>query len=409
MLFGAGLYAHAFLYNFYLEGLGLPESTMGLAAAALTAGSLAALAPAGVLVDRRGARSVFVVAATLDVLGLVAGALVAEPLLVYAAAFVAGLGTGAWQVAVAPTLMGLAEPRIRARAFSVNVGLIVGSGALWTAGAGWVAELLAPGTADPTVDAHRWTLVLGAVVTAASVPLFLAVSDTREAEEVTKAESGAWTGGLRALALPPALAVLAVLVAIWMLGAAAIQPFMNLYFERVQGFSIGGIGGLFGLSQALTAVAVLGSGEIAQRVGTRPVLGGWITVFGGSVALLAAAVAAPLAVGLFVLFHFVGPATNPLIDQMLQERAPPGKRGTVSTWRNAAAGVSGLVGAGVGGWLLQGGGFPTLFGAGAAVGIAGGVALVFGAARTARRGSGTAAPVRTAPGGSPIAAPEGTR
>ena len=45
VLFATGLIIHAFLYNFYLEALGVSATVMGHAAAALTAGSLLTLIP----------------------------------------------------------------------------------------------------------------------------------------------------------------------------------------------------------------------------------------------------------------------------------------------------------------------------------------------------------------------------
>ncbi len=102
VLFGAGLFFHAFLYNFYLEALGHPETVMGYAAASLTVGGLAALLPAGRLVDTLGARVVLRGAVVLGAVGLVAGAVVARPAMVYAAAVAAGAGAGSWRAAQGP-------------------------------------------------------------------------------------------------------------------------------------------------------------------------------------------------------------------------------------------------------------------------------------------------------------------
>src|SRR5881296_3488487 len=90
LMFGTGLIFHAFLYNFYLEALHLPTEVMGHAAAALTAGGLVTLLPAGVLTDRAGPKASVTMAA-------------------------AGAGSGIWRVATPPILMGLTEPSTRAR------------------------------------------------------------------------------------------------------------------------------------------------------------------------------------------------------------------------------------------------------------------------------------------------------
>jgi MFS family permease len=86
VLFGAGLFAHAFLYNFYLERLGHGPAVMGGAAAALTAGGLTALAPAGLLVDRAGSRTAYLFACAAAAAGLLAGAFVERTGMIYAAA-----------------------------------------------------------------------------------------------------------------------------------------------------------------------------------------------------------------------------------------------------------------------------------------------------------------------------------
>jgi predicted MFS family arabinose efflux permease len=58
---------------------------------------------------------------------------------------------------------------------------------------------------------------------------------------------------------------------------------------------------------------------------------------------------------------FVPPATNPLIDQVLLEDVPPTRHGIVSTWRNGATELSGLLGASIGGILLETTSFAILF------------------------------------------------
>jgi MFS family permease len=379
VLFAAGLHAHAFLYNFYLEALGFAEGSMGVAAAALTAGSLIALAPAGVLVDRRGPKPVFVFASLVLVAGLAAGALAERTSAIYAAALVAGLGTGAWQVAGAPAIMALAPERSRARAFSLNVALLIGSGSVWTAGAGWLTDALRPILGGPGVETHRWTLLAGAALSLAAVPLFLALPSMARASPPREPLRSAHRPA--ALALPRPLILMVGLVTLWMVGAAVVQPFFNLYFQRVHGMSIAGIGGLFAVSHAIVALVVVGSGELASRIGALRVMGGWVVVFVASLGGIALTTLTPLAITLFIFFGFVGPGTNPLIDQILQERAPSGKRGVLSTWRNAAAGVSGLIGATVGGWILQLASFGVLFGGAAALGGVAGAGLILGARR----------------------------
>jgi predicted MFS family arabinose efflux permease len=67
------------------------------------------------------------------------------------------------------------------------------------------------------------------------------------------------------------------------------------------------------------------------------------------------------AVTLYFVQGVVAPATNPLIDQLLLERAPSERHGIVAGWRNAAAESSGALGATIGGQLLDATSFTTLF------------------------------------------------
>ncbi|UCF18821.1 MAG: MFS transporter [Gemmatimonadota bacterium] len=382
ILFGAGLFSHAFLYNFYLDELRLGESVMGLAAATLTAGGLAALLPAGIVVDRLGTAVAFLVAATLAVAGLVAGAFVTGPLLIYAAAFLAGAGTATWRVAMGPILLQLARPAMRARAFSWNVALLVGSGAAWTAASGAL-----PGWSEALLGVDRLSgirvgLVLGAGGTALSAAVFFFANRGRLRAGAT-AERGPVSipAILQGLRIPAALLTLVVLVALWMSAAGLVIPFFNLYFLREHGLPLDRIGLIFAVSQAAAAVVIFGSGEVASRLGPRRTLAAWMLLFAPALWMLAAASAVELAILLFLVQGLVPPATNPLIDQILLERAPPRRRGAVSSWRNAATDVSGFVGATAGGAVLELGSFDGLFALAGGLGLLGAMALIIGLKR----------------------------
>jgi MFS family permease len=371
VLFGAGLFFHAFLYNFYLERLGHGGAVMGAAAAALTAGGLASLLPAGILVDRWGTRGTYLTAAAVASLGLAAGAVAQRPIAIYMAAFVAGAGTATWRVAGGPIIMQLATPAFRSRGFSWNVGLLVAAGAGWMALAGalprWVEAVFEAGP----LAGLRAALLAGAVGTMVAGILFAV--------------------GVRAPSLPPdavtpsrpsllpriprGLALLVILVAWWMLAPALVLPFFNIYFSREHALDIGRIGLIFAATHVATALIVFGTGEAASRGSPRVTLACWMFLFAPVLWGLAAAETVGLAIVLYLVQGFVSPATNPLIDQILLERAPTGRRGAVSSWRNAATEVSGILGASAGGLILEAGSFGPLFWIAGALGLAAAVAL----------------------------------
>jgi MFS family permease len=388
LLFGAGLFAHAFLYNFYLDALQHGEAVMGLAAAALTAGGLTALMPAGILVDRVGAAAAYLVAVALAVAGLVAGALVTQPLFIYAAAFIAGSGTATWRVAMGPLIMQLASPARRARAFSWNVALLVGSGAVWIAASGALPAWLERVAALDEVNAVRGGLVLGALGTALSLAMFLGAVQRRPAAPTVAPLSGRPAASprvfVRGLRLPADLAALVALVALWMTAAGLVIPFFNIYFLKEHGLPVGRIGLVFALAQTLTAVVIFGSGEIASRLGARRTLAAWMLLFGPMLWALAGVSALELAVFLYVIQGLVPPATNPLIDQILLERAATDRRGAVSSWRNGATDLSGLLGASVGGFMLERVSFDGLFGLAGGLGLLGALSLIVALGRLSK-------------------------
>ena len=384
VLFGAGLFAHAFLYNFYLEALGLGEGVMGLAAASLTAGGLAALAPAGVALDRWGARATYVLAAVVAGLGLAWGAVVETPVPIYVAAFVAGAGTAAWRVCMGPVVMSVAHGKIRSRVFSWNVALLVGSGAAWTVAAGGLPAWLERAMTWDELSALRAALVLGAAGTALAGALFFRVPlGPRRPANPKRVRPGS-AALVRSLAVPRRVQVLVALILVWMVGGGLVIPFFNLYFLRVHEMPVERIGVLFAGVQILTAIVLFAGGEVAQRLGPHRAFAAWAALYPPALWALAATAPLGLAAGLYALQGLVPPATNPLLDQILLEEAPEERHGAVSSWRNGATELSGMVGSSVGGAVLKAASFGLLFGVAGAVALVGAGGLFVAFRRTSR-------------------------
>jgi MFS family permease len=375
VVFGGGLFFHAFLYNFYLDGLHLGPEVMGYAAAALTAGGLVTLLPAGRLVDRLGPRPAMLLAGGVAAVGLALGAVLATPMPIYAAAAIAGSGGGLWRVAAAPVLMRLTDERTRPRAFSWNVAMILLSGAAGFAMAGALPSWLSRGFGLGTLTGLRVALMIGAGATAASVPLFGLIGLPAREPTSPRAEH------LASPAARPARAVLRVLpfvgaVAVWMLSAAIAAPFFNIYFARQFDLPVARVGLVFALAQSVWALGVLGSGELATRFGARTVLAVALALFAPAMWGLAVAPALAGAAGLYLLQGLVGPVTNPLIDQVLLARVPRAQHGAVSSWRNVAADLSGVGGASLGGVVLARASFAPLFLVAGSVGLIGALGIL---------------------------------
>jgi MFS family permease len=368
MLFGAGLFAHGFLYNFYLADLGFGAAVMGTAAAAMTAGGVAALIPAGMLIDRWGIRRAYIFAAAFASVGLVSGAVTETRYAVLTSAVVAGAGAAAFRVVMGPLLLAVTDERTRARAFSWNVGLLIGSGAVWTLASGFLPGWIEATTGLSRVEGIRSALIAGAMLTAASVLLALRMPST-------SGGSAAHAAPRASLRIPAHLLGVIGMVCVWMTAAALVLPFFNIFFQQVHHLPMARIGVLFGIAQAVTALVLFASGELGARKGTRRVLGFWLLIFAPVLALLPLAATLPFAFTLFLMQGAVAPATNPMIDQLLLEQAPANQRGAVSSWRNAATELAGVVGAAAGGFILASAGFTPLLLTAALVGALGAIGL----------------------------------
>jgi MFS family permease len=383
VLFATGLIFHAFLYNFYIEALHLSPQVMGRAVAALTGGGLLVLLPAGAFADRAGPRHAAVAAAVVLALGLALGALAAVPAAIYGAAALAGAGSGFWRVATAPILMRVTAPDSRSRAFAWNVGLLVAWGGAGTAMAGATSHWLEAAWGLDRLAAIRVALLLGAAASAASLPLFRAIR-LGAAPAGAASPAAASAGGDAPPASARAVLPLVGLVGLWMLGPAIAAPFLNIYFSRVHGVAIERIAFVFGAVSWCWALGVIGSGEVARRVGVRRLLLAMPLFFAPAMLGLSAAGNVGLAVALYALQGLVAPVTNPLVDQWLLAQTPAVRQGAVSSWRQVAADASAMVGASIGGQVLAGGGFQSLFLVAGGVGLLGAAGLVAGVARRSR-------------------------
>jgi len=350
--FAAGLFVHAFLYNFYLRELGLPASAMGHQAAAITIGGLLALLPTGLVIDRFGLRPALLGSVVLAAAGLGLTAVTRGPATIYLTAALIGLGASGWRVASSPALMRLTREEGRARIFTWNVALLVATGGVWTLLAGslptWSGRLA--GTAG--LSGTQLTLLAGGAVTAVALTCYWPLRMPRSTA-AERASAG--------LGLPREVRLLVPVVAAWMLAAALVLPFFNVFFHDRFGIPVSRIGALFAGTQLAHAIMLVGAAEVARRWGPRRALIIWMVVMAPALWWLAATDVLPVAIGLYVVQGLIAPATNPLIDQLLLERAPRERHGVVAGWRNAATEGAGALGATAGGRVLDSSSFSTLF------------------------------------------------
>ena len=360
VLLTAGLFVHAFLFNFYIRDLQLRASVMGHQVAAMTLGGLCALLPAGVAIDRLGARASLVAGTMLTTAGLAFTALAREPSLIYAAAFGVGLGGASCRVAWSPAIMRFTTHRSRARALAWNAAILIGTGSGWTYLSGvlptWGARFAAGTGLSPT----QLVLLGGAAVSALALTCYGALP---------LPPVGGRAGGLQAsrIALPAATAGLVALVGAWMVAAALVLPFFNIYFADRLAVPVPEVGALFAVTHVVTAVVLVGAAELARRWGPTVMLIAWMVLFAPTLVWLSQVNVLSIAIALYFVQGLIAPATNPLIDQVLLERTPRERHGIVAGWRNAAAEGAGALGASAGGRILDASSFSVLFVAAGAI------------------------------------------
>ncbi len=386
VLFAAGLFVHAFLFNFYLRELQLSASVMGHQVAAMTIGGLCALLPAGLVIDRIGTRAALLGGVAVAFVGLTVTAIARDAAIIYVAAFMIGLGGASCRVAWGPAIMRVTTDASRARAFTWNAALLIATGSGWTFVAGVLPGWSARIAAGTGLTGIQLVLLAGAAVTACAAFCYapLRLPGATDAPR-----------GRPRIELPKEARVLVPLIAFWMLAAALVLPFFNVYFASRFAMPVPQVGALFATAHVLTAVILVGAAELARRWGPRRMLLLWTALLPPALIWLSATDVLSLAVALYFVQGLIAPATNPLIDQLLLERAPRERHGIVAGWRNAAAEGAGAVGASAGGRLLDVSSFSTLFFAAGAVAAAS--AALLAAALRSRRAPVTLLPDAGAP------------
>jgi MFS family permease len=322
--------------------------------AAMTLGGLCAFLPAGVGIDRFGLRPTLLSGVAAAFAGLTLTAVLRDPLLIYPSAALIGFGAATCRVAWAPAIVRLASGALRARALTWNVALLIASGSLWIYLAGRL-----PGAVE------RWSL--SAALPAGGTQLVLLASAGVTAlaalcySAMPRAPAAGATQRAGAIAIPRDIGVLVLLVGFWMLAAALVLPFFNVYVADRFALPMRDVGAIFAIVKLVSAVVLVGAGELAARFGAGRMLLVWTMLMAPALAWLSVTGTLSIAVALYFAYGIVAPATNPLIDQLLLERVSRERHGVVAGWRNAAAEGAGAAGASTGGRVLEGGSYSSLF------------------------------------------------
>lgn len=249
-LFDSGMFVFFLLYNLYLLDLGFHEDFLGWTTAAMALGTIAGSLPGGVLTQRAGLRTTLLVCfSAIPVICVLRATFVTGPLLI-AVAFVGGIASSLWAVALPAVVADITDAHNRAFAFSVIFAAGIGFGVAAGLVGGYLPKLflLFP-SVHGAVTAKRAALLFGSVLAALALwPASRLKVNARHAPHV--AERRLYPRNRFVMRFFPALAM-------WSFATGAFSPFFNAYLSQQLRIPVERIGTIFAGAQLFQVLAIL--------------------------------------------------------------------------------------------------------------------------------------------------------
>ncbi|MCC7353087.1 MAG: MFS transporter [Anaerolineae bacterium] len=357
---------HAVLYNLYLLTLKYDEIMVGQVSAATALGVALGGPPAGLLYDAWGGKRTFTLATAAIALTMALRSLAVTPFWLLAWAFLNGLASALFFVSIFPFITGQSSPRERSHLYSMNTVVWAGFGMVGSLLGGYLPGFFAFGQASSGALApQRASLLVAAglgllaVWPLASVRLVAQTPSQKGATGQERGNGRDWPaigkGGLVMFGLG--------------LITGLTSPFYNVYFARI--FQAGSelVGNLFTLSQFMMLLASLMLPFLVHRWGL--VQGPILVAMAAAPLTLAMGLPLPLVVvPAFLLSVGLARLMDTPLQNLLMEAVHPSDRGTMSGVRLITNyGAQALAGW-LGGQLIVGYGYFSLFAAAAAITLA---------------------------------------
>ncbi len=317
--------AVGFIYtdiSFFLTQVqGLSPFWMGVTIGTMSVTLVATSVPLGILADRYGKRSMLILGNLLAGVSLIGFALTANVALLMLIAVVEGLGEAAFAVSINALLADKAGDEKRTSVFSLGAFLGWTSGALGAFSISSVSLFEEFGLS--TKQAHIVLYVVVGLLALSITPLFFKVRETKTESQVQ-----------RRILLPRKSKKVLIRFSLYSVaiafGAGLFVPLMTLWFSTSYGVSDAVSGPVLGVSNILTAGAVLLAPGLARRLGLVKA----IVVFQASSTVFMVAVPSSptfaIAGVIYTARVLLMNLSNPLEQSLLMGLVSPDERGAAS-------------------------------------------------------------------------------
>jgi MFS family permease len=341
-LFDIGEFLFVILFTFYLLELGFREDAIGLAAASMSAGTLAGTPLATFVAHRFGLNNALVIGA----LGCCLATLLRIAFTGGAGLFVFALLNGVcfsfWAVAFVPTIAALSRPKNRSFAYGLATSLGISIGIIAGPVATRLPAVLHTQFALSSFDAKRAVLCTGSLLLAlAALPVLRLRVQAQRSETAV--------GGI---ARGRFVTLFAGGVFLWILATGSFNAFFTPFFSLQIGLSMVQIGTLFAIGQSVQVVSTLAAPLLGRRIGEARYVATTV-IATAAMLLLLAGTSGKIATGClylgYVAFQY---ANEPSLFAWLMNRVSAKERAQASGLLFITMSVAGLIAAAVSGRLI---------------------------------------------------------
>ncbi|MEW5873548.1 MAG: MFS transporter [Candidatus Zixiibacteriota bacterium] len=335
------------LFNLYMKERGFAEGTIGHVLSMQSFGMVALAVPAAMMVARRSARGLMIMASIGVAMGFLWQTLAGPASIILLASFATGSMIAFSRVMGSPFLMKHSTHAERTHVFSLSFAATLSSGLLTHFAAGSLHRVLT-GISGSPLTAYRIVLLLGT-----SCALGAALAFSRIPRGVV---------GVRGPRLPlrefwrvKGRLLFRLIFPFFLvgMGAGLIIPFLNLYFNDRFGLSAQTIGFYYALVQASMIVGVMIGPELARRFGMirTIVFSEWASL--PFMVIMAFTHNLPLATAAFVVRGALMNLGVPISNNYMMERVGESDRALANSWSMVSWSLSWAITTWIGGTMIE--------------------------------------------------------